>query len=121
LLVGGGLGLIALFQFNPAEHHFFPRCAFHVISGWDCPGCGGQRALHYLLHGNLGAAVRHNALLIALLPVGGGGLARSLWRHWSGRAGPALFHHHWWPWLLCGLVIGFGVVRNLPGFGWLRP
>lgn len=122
VVVGVAVGLFALFRFNPAEHGFFPRCTFHSVSGWECPGCGGQRALHQLLHGNLGAALRYNALFIALLPVGGWLLARRVWQRWSGKAtSSSVFNHHLWPWLLAGLVIGFGIVRNLPGFAWLRP
>ncbi len=114
-------GLFLLFRFNPAEHQLFPRCVFHAVSGWDCPGCGGQRALHQLLHGNLATALQHNALLVVLLPVALWFLAQFLWNRYSGRRKIAPFKHHTWPWVLCSAVIIFGVLRNLPGFGWLRP
>ena len=114
-----GLGLF--FCFNPTEYHFFPRCFFHLVSGWDCPGCGGQRALHQLLHGHLQSALRHNALFVLLLPVGGWFLFRFILRQTTGKHLPSFFAHHLWPWVLCIIVIGFGIVRNLPGFDWLRP
>lgn len=109
------------FRFNPTEYRFFPRCVFHAVSGWDCPGCGGQRALHHLLHGQFDAALRANALFIFMLPVAGWFLGCRLGQQLTGRKPPTLFAHHRWPWLLCGLVITFGIVRNLPGFDWLRP
>jgi hypothetical protein len=99
----------------------FFRCVFHLVSGWDCPGCGGQRALHQLLHGNLGLALRQNALFILLLPVGGWYLFRFVMQKSTGRTLPSPFSHHLWPWILCVIVISFGLVRNLPGFDWLRP
>lgn len=122
LLLGAGAVLLFLFfRFNPTEHPFFPRCAFHTISGLECPGCGGQRALHHLLHGHLGAALQSNALLVLLLPVGAWALLRFVLRQTTGKNLPALFSHHLWPWVLCVLVIGFAIVRNLPGCDWLRP
>lgn len=44
------------------------QCSFYKITGLQCPGCGGQRALHYLLHGKLLEALHHNILLVIGLP-----------------------------------------------------
>jgi hypothetical protein len=57
-----------LFFFNPARYGFYPNCVFHSITGLDCPGCGSLRAIHELLHGNVAAAIRLNALFVASLP-----------------------------------------------------
>ena len=46
-----------------------PKCIFHELTGWQCPGCGSQRMLHALLHGELREAWHHNALLLMLLPL----------------------------------------------------
>ena len=35
----------------------------------DCPGCGTQRAIHQLLHGNLAAAFQANAMILLILPL----------------------------------------------------
>lgn len=45
----------------------FPRCAFHTLTGYDCPGCGSQRALHALFGGNLRQAWAFNPLLVVAL------------------------------------------------------
>lgn len=52
---------------DPASH-FFPRCIFKSITGYDCPGCGSQRALHALLTGDISAAWHFNAMLVASIP-----------------------------------------------------
>ena len=51
------------YLFNPAEFHFGLPCLFKGITGWDCWGCGGQRAFHQLLHGNFREAFHLNALV----------------------------------------------------------
>lgn len=47
----------------------FPKCPFKVLTGLQCPGCGSQRAIHALLHGDIAAAWRFNALLVAYIPI----------------------------------------------------
>ena len=37
--------------YDPSLNGFFPRCPFLSITGWRCPGCGSQRAIHAILHG----------------------------------------------------------------------
>ena len=49
-------GLLLLYLYNPAEHRFFIPCVFRAATGLKCPGCGMQRALHLLLHGQVGDA-----------------------------------------------------------------
>jgi hypothetical protein len=67
------VGLLAgswmLFTFSPTEHGFYPRCLFHALTGWQCPGCGGTRALYQLLHLHAGEALRYNALVTVLAPM----------------------------------------------------
>lgn len=48
------------FMFDPNTEVVFPKCGFYVLTGWKCPGCGSQRALHALLHGDVLAAFRLN-------------------------------------------------------------
>ena len=38
-------------------------CLFRVATGYSCPGCGAQRALHSLMHGHFLAAIRYNYFL----------------------------------------------------------
>ena len=61
-------GLGVLFWVNPESVPFMPRCLFHQFTGWDCPACGTQRALHQLLHGHLYEAFAYNPFLLISLP-----------------------------------------------------
>jgi len=47
---------------NPLESRMFPKCGFYVATGYKCPGCGSQRALHYLLNGEIKESFRQNPL-----------------------------------------------------------
>jgi hypothetical protein len=76
LLAGGGV----LYAFSPTEHGFYPRCLFRALTGWQCPGCGGTRALYQLLHLHLGEAMRLNALVTILAPVA---LAWFVYWYWT--------------------------------------
>ena len=53
---------------SPTTSVFFPTCAFLMLTGLKCPGCGSQRAVHALLHADLASAFAHNALLVLSLP-----------------------------------------------------
>lgn len=53
---------------DPAGHPF-PRCMVNALTGLECPGCGSQRAIHALLHGDIAAAWGYNALLVTVLPL----------------------------------------------------
>ena len=70
--VFGWLVIVALavlyYLFNPAKYSFFPKCPFYSLTGFNCPGCGSQRAINALLHGNLKSAAGDNFLLVASLP-----------------------------------------------------
>ena len=67
-----GLILISLipiyFIFDPSSFGFFPKCPFYVMTGFDCPGCGSQRAVHHLLHGEFISAFSMNPILILAIP-----------------------------------------------------
>lgn len=53
---------------DPAAHKWMPQCPVHLLTGWQCPGCGMQRFLHALLHGRVLEAVRYNYWLVLALP-----------------------------------------------------
>ena len=71
LIAGGCLAVSAVVVysiFNPAECWWMPKCPVHLLTGHQCPGCGTQRALFLLLHGDFAQAFKANALLFLLAP-----------------------------------------------------
>ncbi|WP_019971185.1 DUF2752 domain-containing protein [Mycobacterium sp. 141] len=87
----------------------FPTCPFKLITGWNCPACGGLRMMHDVLHADLGAAVVDNAFALVGLPV----LAAWILVRW--RLGKPLFPVPAIVTILIAAVI-WTMVRNLPGF-----
>ena len=39
-----------------------------MLTGYECPGCGSQRAIHALLHGDIIKAWDYNPLLVIAVP-----------------------------------------------------
>ena len=67
-MISVGALLLFYYFFDPQSYSFLIKCPFKTITGLDCPGCGSQRALHSLLHGELGKAFSYNPLFIIALP-----------------------------------------------------
>lgn len=64
------VALVAVyFFFDPGSARWMPRCLFHELTGWQCPGCGAQRALHALLHGRLAEAWGYNPFIFIIVPL----------------------------------------------------
>lgn len=116
------LGIWGLRSFDPnLAGSPFPPCLFRAFTGLLCPGCGMTRALHALVHGDLAGMLAMNALLpvlMVLVPVVGllgAGIELPL----PARLRRVLLSAGFW----LGLILGFGVLRNLPWepFAWLAP
>jgi hypothetical protein len=107
-LLAGALAYVGLVD----PHHpdsFFPVCPFRLLTGWNCPACGGLRMVHDVLHGDLAAAISDNVLLLVGIPLLAG------WVLLRRRRGE-------WPLTLPAAatvmitLLAWTVVRNLPGF-----
>lgn len=50
-------------------YHLFTKssvalsCVFYKTTGWQCPGCGGQRAVHSILEGEFLKGIMYNPLI----------------------------------------------------------
>jgi len=117
-VVGAALGLVGVV--DPREPGHYPACPLLRHTGLWCPGCGGLRSAHALVHGDLPAALDANALAVV-----GCGVFAALWVVWAVRSvrgrpvvvapGPVL------PWTAGAFLVAFTIVRNLPFGGWLHP
>ncbi len=113
LLGSGALAAGALAYVGLVDPHqpdsFFPVCPFRLLTGWNCPACGGLRMVHDVLHGDLAAAISDNVLLLIGVPLLVG------WVLLRRRRGE-------WPLTLpvattvMVTLLAWTVVRNLPGF-----
>ena len=112
-VASGALAIGALTYVGLVDPHrpgaLFPACPFKVLTGWNCPACGGLRMTHDLLHGEVSAAVVDNVFLLIGLPL------LAIWAVWRRRRGQRVFT----PAVLVVIAIaalGWTVLRNLPGF-----
>ncbi len=63
-----GCVLVLFYYFTDARYSaLFPKCPFFVLTGLYCPGCGSQRAISALLHGELVQAAGYNFMFTASL------------------------------------------------------
>jgi hypothetical protein len=104
--------LALLFRFNPAEHAFYPFCFFQRVTGLQCPGCGGLRATHQLLHGHVMTAFQYNPLVVVAAPFMFFMLVRRWWRGPDQPSSPRSVMG--WTWFALAVVLVFWIVRNLP-------
>lgn len=110
-------GLSVLKIVNPANSNYFPICPFHALTGLNCPGCGATRGIHALLNGDILTALHFNAMLVIFVPIAGYILFKLLSIGFRGRSfsipqNPRIMLFSLVSLLI--LLIGFGIVRNLP-------
>lgn len=87
----------------------FPACPFRLLTGWNCPACGGLRMTHDLLHGDLTAAAADNVFLLVGFPVLTVWLLVRLRRGEPVLSRPVVV-------FIAVAATGWLVLRNLPGF-----
>ncbi|OBB86094.1 hypothetical protein A5781_06200 [Mycobacterium sp. 852002-30065_SCH5024008] len=108
VVLGGALGYVGLVDPHNTNS-LYPQCPFRLLTGWNCPFCGGLRMTHDLLHGGLFAAVNDNVFLLVGIPMLAGWLLIR-----RGRGRPALSTPAWLTMVVA--IIAWTVLRNLPGF-----
>ncbi|GAA3813230.1 DUF2752 domain-containing protein [Streptomyces phyllanthi] len=105
---------------DPNEPGHYPVCPVLRLTGLYCPGCGGLRAAHAFVHGDLVTALTDNA--VAVLGFAGFAVVWTVWVVHAVRGRPVRIDPG--PvalWSLGAFVLLFTVVRNLPFGGWLHP
>jgi hypothetical protein len=107
---------------DPHQSGSYLFCPWLLLTGTYCPGCGGLRAVNYLTHGNVAAALSSNALFVGSLPLLVWLWTRWLSDRWRGRQRQVEGR------VVLGWAVVFGVgatafwvLRNLPGLAVLAP
>lgn len=122
LTIGGlAAATLALHVRDPHDKYSWGLCPSAAL-GFSCPGCGGLRAVNDLTHGDVGAALSSNLLVVVAMPFAV--LALALWAVDRWRGTPATI-----PWRrltplvppLVVVVVAFAVARNLAFGSWLAP
>ncbi|WP_353959560.1 DUF2752 domain-containing protein [Aequorivita aurantiaca] len=113
ILLFGGI-FIFYFSHNPSTHSLFIPCPFHYITGLFCPGCGSQRAIHSLVHGDLVGAFKFNPLLVLTLPIliYGLGITAANWI-FGTRYRFLLFYSNLFIFGYFGIAVIYWILRNL--------
>ncbi len=109
-------GVFYFYTWNPViQKGYFLQCPSYKLFGLYCAGCGSQRAIHFILHGEWAAAWHYNPLLLVLLPLIVVLCIQYIARH--------LFHQYWdiplfrnnlFIYLLFSCIMLYMVARNLP-------
>lgn len=115
-VAGAGLVLV-----NPHETGSWGVCPLYALTGRYCAGCGGLRATHDLLVGDLAGAWAMNPLWVLVVPV--------LVVLWALRLTTALrtgrraaLPPAWVALAVGGVVLAYSVARNIPAWaGALAP
>ncbi len=99
------------FFWNPAENSFLPSCPFKSLMGFYCPGCGGQRAFHAILHGDFAGAFHDNFLIFIIIPI----TLYKIILEMNGSASKDVFILRGKGiWIFLSLLVLFTIVRNVP-------
>src|SRR3954471_19587158 len=113
ICLGGAALAFILFRFPPDQTRFYPKCLLYATTGLQCPGCGGLRAAHHLLHGHFNTAFHYNPLLILLMPFFAFFAAAFIYARWRGAPVRHPFRHVAWVWILVATILVFSVLRNV--------
>ena len=106
---------IIYYALDPSQSGMFPRCTFLTLTGYKCPGCGSQRAIHALLHGDVVGAFKYNALLLISIPW----IVLCLYAETQRIRNPRLYTRINAPqlmWLFLATVLLWWLLRNI--FNW---
>ncbi|HEY8479545.1 MAG TPA: DUF2752 domain-containing protein [Spirillospora sp.] len=114
VLAGVAAGTVLVAFRDPNEAGHYPTCPFLALTGFYCPGCGLMRLVHALAHGDVAVAFGLNPLVFLLLPVFG-----YLYARWTvlGVRGEPMRSALLRPpvaYAFAGVLVLYGIVRNLP-------
>lgn len=122
-LVGAaGLGAAVLLHFHdPHDSGSYGYCPFLMLTGKPCPGCGGLRAVNDLTRADFVGAASSNILAVALVAFLA--VAWVLWvgRRLRGKVDRIVTLSTNSGFVLIGVLVVFGILRNTPWGSWLAP
>ena len=106
--------VVLYYTANPNNSIFFPKCPLYASTGIYCPGCGSQRATHYLLNFKLGGVIKQNLLYILGLILIAYHLIIKAVNYVFNKNIYNIIYHPKTPIIVLVITILFWILRNLP-------
>lgn len=114
MVIGGMVAVLLVVYFsNPADSRWLFKCPLFQITGWQCPLCGSQRALHAFLHGQWFSAWRYNPMFWFVIPYLGLWLASNISPRIASWKVSACLLSDRGIGALVAILLVWGLVRNL--------
>jgi len=110
-----GLVLAVFYYILEPSSGGLPSCLLLRLTGFRCPGCGTQRAVHALLHGDFVQGIAYNYSLLFTIPVLSLYIGDALWGEKTPRLRAFLRH----PLVILSLVLillAWWILRNCWGY-----
>src|SRR5436189_2633994 len=120
LFIAAGATLLLYFFIEPKNGNL-PKCFFHELTGFYCPGCGVQRSFHALLNGHILTAIDYNLLFILFLPM----IIYFILVFVLGKkhSSSSFIYKPFFSMMIVIVIISFWIFINIPvtPFSWLAP
>ena len=110
-----GLVLVTLYYALEPSSGSLPSCLLLRLTGFRCPGCGTQRAVHALLHGDVVGGIAYNYSLLATIPILALYVGDALWGGKASRL-RAFLHHPFTILSLVLMLLAWWILRNCWGY-----
>ena len=88
-------------------------CLFHLLTGLYCPGCGGTRAVKYLLQGQILKSIQYHPLVVYVAVVAAGGAASHLLARILHRPGLKMSKYDWYVYIGIGVIVVNWIFKNI--------
>lgn len=106
--------LMLYYLVDPLSLKFPIKCPWYLLTGTQCPACGFQRAMHALVHGEVGEALKYNYFFVFSIPYASLAVLVSWYNfdHTFDRLKNFVFHSLT---LKCYVILYFGwwILRNV--------
>lgn len=100
-----------VFQFDFLKE--LPPCAFHTLTGYYCPGCGGSRSVAALLHGKLLRSFYFHPFVLYAAVIGGWFMiSQSIQRISKGKLNIGLHYRNIYLWIGLALIFLNVIIKN---------
>ena len=114
--------ILISYYFLNNKYGFAIPCIIHKLTGFYCPGCGITRCLFSLIKGHIYEAFMYNQLVFILLPFILIYVIYETYLYITNQKDDIMIKiPNYWFIILLVITIGYGILRNLEIFSYLRP